>query len=164
MKQPDRKAQSAALDRAEELLLEMRTLRAEITVLESNAERKINEIRSRYQAEIVPRGERFADLGKELLGLMRGNKEDIFAGTDKVELIHGILFCSLGIKVVIPRGALAKIEAEGWDEAIRVAKSIDRATVESWPPWKLEKIGASRKEVENFFYEIRMDDNLADSS
>lgn len=163
MKQRDKKTAdrgpqtAAALDRAEEILFEIRTLRAEIFVLEGNAERKIAEIRGRYRAEITSRAQNMSRIEKELMALMKEQKAEVFGDTDKVELIHGFLFHSLGSKVIIPRGALAEIETRGWKEAIKVAKSVDRAVVKKWSDERLDAIGARRESIETFSYEVRPD-------
>jgi len=87
--------------------------------------------------------------------ILRENKEEIFSATDKIELLHGWLFFAKIFKLKIPRRTLARIEAEGWDEAIRTSKSLDRGVIESWPLWRLEKVGISKEEVETFSYEVR---------
>jgi hypothetical protein len=147
--------EGGSLARAEDLLFEIRTLRAEISILEGNAEREISRVRGRYREELDPRGEKLRIIEAELLGLMKREKGEIFAITDKIELTHGFLFYALGWKIKIPRGALARIEAEGWDEAIRTVKSIDRAVVEAWSEDRLAKIGAEKKRTENFSFEVR---------
>jgi len=145
------------LARAEDLLFEIRTLRAEISILEGNAEMEIARVRERYQKQLDPRAGKLRLIEGELLNLMKKEKAEIFAAADKVELTHGFLFFAQGWKVKIPRGALARIEAEGWSEAIRTAKSIDRAIVEAWPEARLAKIGAEKKMAESFSYEIKRD-------
>jgi hypothetical protein len=91
----------------------------------------------------------------DLIVLMKDNKVRIFDDRDQVDLEHGILLYGKEDKVSIPRDALAKIKAQGWKEAIKVAESVDRAVVETWPIERLVLIGAEKKPVEVFDYEIR---------
>lgn len=142
------------LDQADGLLKELGELRDLVRVMEEKAQADMESIRQRYAVFIQPALERFKEQEKELIKLMKRNKKAIFAEEDKIKLEHGILLHGEEDKVIIPRGALEAIEALGWDEAIKVATSLDREVVEGWPDERLERIGATRKPVEKFEYEV----------
>ena len=86
---------------------------------------------------------------------MRAQLVPLFDGEDKVTLVYGILLYGKEYKVSIPRNAIKKIKAQGWEEeAIKTAESVDRAVVEKWPEERLVMIGAQRKPKETYSYEL----------
>ena len=145
--------ESAALTAAEEALRRIRDLGTEIDALKDNAEDEMREIKERYQQRLVPLFENFASAEKGLIKLMKKEKSEIFKDDERVELVHGILIYGRETKVSIPRDALEHIEAKGWMEAVKIAKSVDREVVEGWPDERLFAIGASKKLKETFSYE-----------
>jgi len=145
--------ESPALAAAEETLRRIREMRTEIDALKDNAEDEMREIKERYRRQLEPLMENFTSVEKGLIKLMKKEKAEVFKDEDRVALVSGILIYGRETKVSIPRNALERIEAQGWDEAIKTAKSVDREIVEGWPIERLFAIGASKKLVENFSYE-----------
>jgi len=92
--------------------------------------------------------------GKELITLMKKNKAVLFDGTDVIDLEHGSLIRNIGDKVSIPKTALEACKANGFDDVIKVVESLDRPAIETWPDAKLTLIGAARKSVEEFKYDL----------
>ena len=142
-------------ERADELLEELGLLRLELSDIEAQAEAELRAVRERYAANIDRYRSEIAAREKELKGLMKARDPEIFDGADKVTLRHGLLLRSEGYKVRIPRDALPKIEAQGWHEAIKVVKSVDRDVVSKWPESRLVVIGAERRRVVNYEYELK---------
>ncbi len=142
-------------ERADELLEELGLLRLELSDIEAQAEAELRAVRERYAANIDRYRSEIAAREKELKGLMKARDPEIFDGADKVTLRHGLLLRSEGYKVRIPRDALPKIEAQGWHEAIKVVKSINRDVVSKWPESRLVVIGAERHRVVNYEYELK---------
>jgi len=142
-----------ALDVAEEMLERIQALRREVDSLKDSAEAEMQEIKGRYRERLAPLQENLASVETGLLKLMKKEKGEIFKDEDRVALVHGILIYGREFKVSIPRNALERIEAQGWEEAIKTAKSVDRAVVEAWPEERLFAIGATKKLVEIFSYE-----------
>jgi len=126
----------------------------QLAALQEQAEAEIAAVREKYGARVGRISDEIKALDKEVKSLAKNNIE-IFDGKDQITLPHGILLHGKEKKVIIPKGALEKIEAQGWDEAIKIAKSIDRAVVEKWPVEKLVMIGAKRRTVETFNYELK---------
>jgi phage host-nuclease inhibitor protein Gam len=91
----------------------------------------------------------------EIKRLMKSGKDKLFAGGDIVYLQNGNLLYAKGDRVVIPRGALAACEQQGFADVIKTVKSLDRDAIEKWPDEKLFLIGAERKPTETFNYEIK---------
>jgi len=128
----------------------------EFETYQSVAEYEIERIRSQYSEKLVEYKTQIAALDKNIKSLAKKNKAEIFDGKDQVTLEHGILLWGKEKKVTIPRDALEKIEAQGWKEAVKIAKSVDRAVVEKWPVERLTVIGAVRKIMEKFSYELKI--------
>ena len=126
-----------------------------IDVLEASAEAELGAIREQYAARLAPLTEELAARDKDLVRLMKEHRAELFAGDDKVVLDAGILLYGKDWKVTIPRGALGKAEAAGYHEAIKVAKNLDRALVETWPEERLFMIGARRRLLERYTYELK---------
>ena len=144
---------SPVLAAAEETLQRIRNIKANIDALKKSAEIDMQEIKKRYRQELAPFLENFASAEKKLLNLMKKEKGEIFKDEERVALVNGILIYGREFKVSIPRNALERIEAKGWSEAIKIAKSIDREMVEGWPDERLFAIGATKKLMEIFSYE-----------
>ena len=125
-----------------------------IEKIEAVATQEMEAIRSKYSAEVERLSGELKAREKDLVALMKKNRASLFDGVDKVKLEAGILLYGKELKVSIPRDALSKVEELGYHEAIRIAKSLDRAVVEAWPDERLFMIGARRKQVEKFDYEL----------
>jgi len=130
----------------------------EFETYQSVAEYEIERIRSQYSEKLAEYKTQIGDLDKNIKSLAKKNKAVVFDGKDQVTLEHGILLWGKEKKVSIPRDALDKIESQGWTEAVKIAKSVDRSVVEKWPVERLTVIGAERKTVEKFSYEIKTDE------
>jgi hypothetical protein len=143
------------LARADEML--ERIAEAEGLIRDENVKmtNAIEDIKKLYMPEIEYWNRIAKSMETDLIVLMKENKGDLFDDRDQVDLEHGTLLYGKEDKVSIPRDALEKIKAQGWKEAIKVAESIDRAVVETWPVERLVVIGAERKPVEVFDWEIK---------
>jgi len=49
---------------------------------------------------------------------------------------------------------LEKVEELGYNDAIKISKSLDRSVIETWPIEKLFMIGGKKRLVEKFDYEL----------
>lgn len=134
-------------------LHEIKWLKEKIAETQGWAEADIKTIRERFGQALGPLEDKLFEHEKNLLAIMKTNKTVLFEERDKIDLENGSLLYSRGSKVKIPRNALELIETQGWAEAIKVAKSVDRDLVDTWPDEKLAVIGAERKSVEEFDYE-----------
>lgn len=123
--------------------------------MEAEVLEKVEKVKAAYQADISFLTEKVKALDKEIKGLEKKHFSEVFRGADKVTLDHGVLLHDRVDKVQIPRDALGKIEAQGWTDGIKVVKTVDRPVVEKWPEEKLAVIGAQRKKVDDFSYELR---------
>jgi phage host-nuclease inhibitor protein Gam len=140
---------------ADTVLAQIRDRKRQIDELEIEAEEVIKTTTEMYQQSLAPLKKDLDALEKLLIKTMRKDKRTLFADRDIVQLDNGNLLYSKGPKVTIPRDALDKCEENKFNEAIKIAKSLDRAIVESWPDEKLFLIGAERKPAETFNYELK---------
>ena len=122
--------------------------------IQARADEAMREVTERYGKLLQPLNDRLKEKEKCIIALMKIGKKTFFAGTDIVRLENGVLIYNKEEKVKIPRDAVSRAEAEGLTDAIKIAKSLDRAVVETWPDEKLFLIGAERKLKDKFSYEI----------
>lgn len=140
--------------RADGLLQELSRLSGHLAVLEQDFNQRIFELKSRYEQLADPLRREFEARERELEGLMKRNRSVLFDGQDQVNLPHGILLYGEEPHVVIPRDAVARLEAAGLWKAIKVAKSVDRAAVERLSDEELDMLGMERKLMQTYTYEL----------
>ncbi|MBF0529073.1 MAG: host-nuclease inhibitor Gam family protein [Deltaproteobacteria bacterium] len=143
----------SAISQADELLREISALTTRMEAVEAAAEAEIAAIHIKY-ADLARMQARWSDLDRDLNNLMRQRRQEIFAENEQVCRPYGRLFLGREIRVVIPREALSRIKSQGWLEAVRISESINRAVVEKWSGDRLQAIGACRREVIKFAYEL----------
>ncbi|PKN67166.1 MAG: hypothetical protein CVU57_04235 [Deltaproteobacteria bacterium HGW-Deltaproteobacteria-15] len=146
-----------SLELANNILAEIASTAAELSRAEAAAEAEMKAVRERHEGTIGQLKESLEGLDSKLVKLMKKHRSQIFDNTDQVDLRNGILLHGEGWKVKIPRNAAAAIEAQGWEEALKRAVTVDRAVVEKWPVERLVVIGAEKKPVETFSYELKQD-------
>ena len=155
-------AANKILTQADDLLAKIAETERLIKFESGEMGKEIEAIKEKYESQFVYLQRILKSQETDLIVLMKENKIRIFDDRDQVDLEHGILLYGKEDKVSIPRDALAKIKAQGWKEAIKVAESVDRAVVETWPIERLVLIGAEKKPVEVFDYEIKQSATLED--
>jgi len=126
----------------------------ELARVEAEAEGEIAGIRERHAASVARLTDAIAGTEKELITLMQKNKANLFEDADQVKLENGILLYGRELKVTIPKDAVARIEAEGWEDGLKRSVKIDREVIGKWPAERLAVIGAIRKEKETYTYEL----------
>jgi hypothetical protein len=127
---------------------------AEILSRESEAKAAMQVLEAEHIALLAPARASLKLHVAMITDMMKSNKAALFDGTEIVRLINGSLIHSVADKVSIPRDALAKCEELGFDDAVKIAKSLDREAVEKWPDERLILIGAERKQKEEFSYDL----------
>jgi phage host-nuclease inhibitor protein Gam len=142
-------------DKANNLLAQIRDISGGIGMLEGEFNDQFEKLKAKYTAEIKSLKEILHEDEKQLVGLMKGGKSKLFDGVSIVKLSNGVLIYDKSDKVSIPRNAVEKLEECGFKDAVKIEKSVDRAIVEKWPDAKLLLIGAVRKPVETYSYEVK---------
>lgn len=115
----------------------------------------VADLANQYNQDIAELIDHLGTNEKNLLVLMKRNRGVLFDGTDVVNLPPGSLIRVAGERVSIPKTALAECEAQGFDDVIKIVKSLDRDAIEQWPDAKLVLIGAARKPKEDFKYSLK---------
>ena len=142
-------------EKADAILWDLTRYKFSLQMVREDAEAELARVREKYHEEISNLEALIKAREKALKALVKTNDSEIFAGRDTVRLENGLLLRSEDYKVRIPRDALPKIEAQGWHEAIKVVKSVDRDVVSKWPESRLVVIGAERRRVVNYEYELK---------
>ena len=135
-------------------LIQIAGYKADIEAIEADAKTALQVLEAEYGAKLEPLKAELKLYVSRLVDTMKANKKTLFDGTDVVRLVNGSLIHSVADKVSIPRDALAICEELGFDEVIKIAKSLDRDAVEKWPDERLVLIGAERKQKEEFSYDL----------
>jgi phage host-nuclease inhibitor protein Gam len=144
--------------RADDFLESIKAVQSIIDDMTAAYNATVSRIKADYEARLKPFKEDLGDEEKQLVGLMKAGKKELFDGTDVVYLPHGMLLYSKKDKVAIPRNhdaVIAICEEQGFGEVIRIAKSLDREAIEKWPDERLFLIGAERKPKEEFSYDLK---------
>ena len=131
---------------------------AEIARLEKAAEEEASQVRERYQAQLTFLKRHREENEKELLKIMKSGREAFFADGDVRALPNGTLLHAVENKVVIhgkKEEVIARAEGAYLLAAIKIEKSLDRDRINKMPDDLLAVIGAERKPVEIFNYDLK---------
>lgn len=143
------------MDKADDLLAEILELTLELAGLQDQHNQEAALLAAKYEYDMRLLRADLEKSEKTLLAMMKDARKEFFSDTDVVTLRIGVLLRKIEDKVKIPRDALVRCEELGFDEAIKIVKSLDRGAVEKWPDEKLLLIGAERKPTETFNYELK---------
>jgi len=144
-----------AKKQADTLLLDIYQLENTVATIERAHEEEAAAVAKKYEPLVRPLAERLERRVKALKDLMKKETADLFGGADIIRLANGLLTHTTERRVTIPRDALEKVEAQGWTEAVKIKKSVDRPVVEAWPTERLTVIGAKKRLVHIFGYEVK---------
>lgn len=141
--------------KADEMLDTIQMYSDQVGTVQRVIEAEIARIREKYAEELERQSKSKAKAEKALKKFALKNRVDLFGiDGDKVSLPHGIILYSKADKVSIPKDAVEKIEALGWDEGIITVKAIDRPVIEKWSDEQLAAIGATKKPKEEISWEL----------
>jgi len=140
---------------ADLMLANIALLAERLELAQNAADVALAEVTRFYAGQIGDLKQRLKAAEKELIGLAKKNKKELFAGRDKLELAHGIMLHTVEKRVKRARGMLARLEKLGLDEAIKISKSVDWDALEKWGDEKLAQVGTCRQKKENFSYELK---------
>lgn len=139
---------------ANELLREIGRLDHVLGEHEAEYRAQIEDLERIYASLLKPMRDRHRAAHDELVALMRGHRTLLFADASRVSLERGDLIHEESPAVTIPRDAVERCEEYGLIDALKIAKSIDRGVVATWPDDRLALIGASRKTKHTYSYEV----------
>lgn len=92
---------------------------------------------------------------KSLKTVMKECRQTIFAAGDRLDLAAGSLLHLVGEKLKTSRATLEMLDFHGFEEGIKIAKSVDRGALATWPTEKLALVAAEMKPTEEFTYELK---------
>jgi hypothetical protein len=154
-KQQDKKDQGIIKKQAADMLNTIARTLGTIEQATINYNAIVEPVTATYNQFMTDMQKNLADEEKKIISLMKKNKGVLFAEADVVNLIPGSLIRNEDEKVTIPKTALQACKDNGFKEVIKIVESLDRPAIEKWPDAKLVLIGAERKQVEEFSFDLR---------
>lgn len=146
------------LERADGLLCEIAETEENIKYLMEAYEIEKKRLDESYAAKIAPFEADRDQYKKDLVALMKKNKEEIFQDGNLVYLKHGSLIHDISHPVAFPRShdpLIALLEAGGFTDVVKIKKSLDKDAIEKWTDAQLALVGLTRKELEEFKYDLK---------
>lgn len=143
-------------DKADGMLWSIQAHSNDMDTVQRVIDAEIARIREKYANELAEKTAKKVNAEKALKKFALKNRVDLFGlDGDKITLRHGILLYSKADKVTIPKDAIDRITALGWEEGIKKVPTIDRPVIEAWNDEKLAAIGATKKPKEEISWEIK---------
>ncbi|OPX18730.1 MAG: hypothetical protein BZ151_13135 [Desulfobacca sp. 4484_104] len=150
-----KKQMGPVLQAAEELLQQIGRISQEINLIKNEAEKEFERLRLGYQERLGPKEADLQILERTLRKLLRQEKGKLFDGPGRVDLPAGALLYQVVERVKKARGVLEKLKEQGFQEAIKIAESVDWEKLEGWPAERLILVGTERVRKEEFDYELK---------
>ncbi len=152
-----KKILAPAAGAADALLRELGEVQAALTAMNGRAAAEVARLEAAQRRAQAPFMERHRALEKELLKLMAKEQAALFPGnSDKADLPHGVLLHSFAEHVKRVRSLTWEhLASLGYDEGIKIVKSVDWDVIENWPEEKLLAVGTERVRQEVFAYELK---------
>jgi phage host-nuclease inhibitor protein Gam len=139
------------------LLLDAGRLSVQLQSIEDEMERRLADVRAEYAQQIERCKAELDRLDKTIKKQAKRHDAELFP-TDEPEswlrLRHGTLIRTIEQRVKRARGVLEHLEELGRLEAVKVAKSVDWAVLETWPDPDLEAVGTERVVQIRYGYDV----------
>ena len=126
-------------------------------------EREVSRVAESYSTRLNELREAIQAHEKSLKTVMKECRQSIFAAGDRLELPAGSLLHLVGEKLKISRTTLDLLEAQGFVTGLKIAKSVDRDALATWPKEKLAQVAAEMKPTEEFTYELKGDQHATET-
>lgn len=148
------------LTEANTVLAEIGALKRQIEQINAGLADDVDRLKADAEAKTAPLAARMSCLENGLLAFAEYNKDELFAGRRSRELTFGTLGYRRSSEIAAqPKHTMAmvlgKLEELGFEEAIRINKSVNKDTMRTWPDERLELVGARRVEKDSFWYELK---------
>jgi phage host-nuclease inhibitor protein Gam len=140
--------------KADELLSLLKDEQGKIDKLNAEYSEKVSALGAPYKVAIRQKSEDLGIIEKRLKKLMKANRDEFFAESDRVDLKCGALLFAILERVKRTKDVLRRLEETGADEAIIVTRSVNWDLLEDWTDERLIEIGTERKRKEEYSYEI----------
>lgn len=146
---------SVVHDQANAILGEIAAVLERRRELEAGYAAEAEALKERHAGKLEPLKAQLKALEKDLEKLAKARREDLFRGSDRVDLPAGSLLHVAQARVVRARAVtVEKLEELGFQDGVRIEKRVDWDSIEQWPLERLAAIGTERKIRESFPYEL----------
>lgn len=140
---------------ADSLLFEIAGRQKSLEKEVADAEAAIAKVRDAYAARLQDLRIEITALEKELIGLVKEYKKQLFSGDDdRLDLEHGALIYSIEKRIIHGQKVLANLKKQGFSDFIKISESVDWDALSKWPDKRLEIVGTKRVKKEQFAYEL----------
>ncbi len=120
---------------------------------------ELDQLATRWKAKMAPQKALLGELEVQIEKHMKVNRNQLFDGTDRVDLANGALIFAVIKRVKRARNLLERLEKINADDAIAITKSVDWEKLETWTDERLLEIGTERVKEDKFSWELREDKN-----
>lgn len=149
------KHKQSADPQADQILASLAEARAELEAINSSWDAAIQELERQYGERARAAKNRVDELEKQLTKHAKSRKDELFQGTDRVELKNGALLRNVSRRVKRAKKVTPEVlESLGYTDGVRVEKKVWWERLEEWPDEKLIQVGTERVNKESFEYEI----------
>ena len=134
-----------------------------IAEINDEYEQKTKTITEYYSGRLAPVEDEHKAHSKTLKALIKARADELFrhpeadsgeAG-DKVYTALGVALRQIGEKLKTTKQTLALCEEQGFADAVKIAKSLDRAALAGWPADKLAMVAAEKKSFVEYGFEVK---------
>ena len=140
---------------ANTLLMAIAEHKKRVELVEAAYNKEAEILQKKYKDQVKTYSEALTIAEQSLIKLMKKERQYLFIGGGVLTLASGSLIFNTKEKLRIPKDAVEKCEEQGFTDAIKIVKQLDREVVETWPDAKLVLIGADKKTVDEFGYELK---------
>ena len=131
----------------------------QIAEINDKYERDTNSITLHYSELLAPIEDDHKAHSKALQALIKKRSTELFdhpdSAEDKVYTALGVALRQIGEKLKASKQTLALCESQGFDDAIKIAKTLDRAKLAEWPADKLAMVEAEMKGFVDYGFEVK---------
>ncbi|KAA0257196.1 hypothetical protein FHQ18_11570 [Deferribacter autotrophicus] len=146
---------SEVLAEIDSKLAKIRELKIQAETIKAESDNEMKKIKAKYSKKLQVVKSEIDRLDKEIKGLMKRKRAEIFAGGDTAELQNGKLYFMVRQVVRKARNVtVSLLKSLGYADGIRIEEYVDWSKIEKWPDERLAAIGTERMEKEEFKYEL----------
>lgn len=148
------------LAEANTVLAEIGGIKRQIEQINAELADAVDRLKADAEAQIAPLLARMNCMENGLLAFAEYNKAELFQDRRSRELTFGLLGYRRSSEIAAkPKHTMAmvlgKLEELGFEDAIRVNKSVNKDTLRTWSDERLDLVGARRVEKDSFWYELK---------
>lgn len=143
------------LDEVDKAMHRIQDLKAGMTRMDLDAQKKIDDIRNVVGKKAKPIVEKMEALENGILAYAEYDKDKLFSKVKTIELIFGSIGFRKSTKIGIKKTTVEKLEKHGFKNAVIVKKTPNKEVLSQWSDDKLKLVDAIRTVEDNFWYEVK---------